>query len=408
MILFFKKLFKLLISSRDLIYICSFSSLSSQLGFATTLQYYLKTDQEVKTKNKIFIMLQFPTKIDPNCKSNIDFKNLNNCLKLRDTNKFEILKVNNNLSKIFVYLFIKIKILIHKNFSKTQLFLVQPRPYWLKEQFKKFPFINNLEFDNYLLVGDGFLSLEIKARPFWLDKKGIKNIKPNFKKYLHIYYMYNVNKSYDKYLNCSNFQMLEAVFVRRSIRYINENKLIRIAGFLKVFLKEISHNNQILIYPGTTFYETKRASLEDEVNLYDEYLKKMSRNLDLDSILFKPHPGSSIEKLQLISEKTIWGNNINKEIKIYEEISNLPLEILIDLLLLSNKNLKIYLPICSSGSLSTLIIYPDKIYPLKAFGRRLISKYISKKYVNPRLDQEKRISQNVDKLKIKFANKYFI
>ena len=93
---------------------------------------------------------------------------------------------------------------------------------------------------------------------------------------------------------------------------------------------------------------------------------------------------------------------INNAINIYKDISNLPLEIIVDLLLNSNKNLKIYLPICSSGSFSTLIIFPNNIYPLKAFGSKLIKKYIHHKYVNPRLKQEISIGQNLKKMGIKF------
>ena len=80
----------------------------------------------------------------------------------------------------------------------------------------------------------------------------------------------------------------------------------------------------------------------------------------------------------------------------------MPLEIIIDFLLNENKSLRIYLPICSSGSFSTLIIYSNKIYPLKAFGKKLINKYVYKQFVNPRIKQEKSIGKNLDDLKIKY------
>ena len=46
--------------------------------------------------------------------------------------------------------------------------------------------------------------------------------------------------------------------------------------------------------------------------------------------------------------------------------------------------------------------FSDRIYALKAFGKKLIRKYIDEKYVNPRIEQEVSISENLKNLASNF------
>ena len=92
-IIFIKTLFKFILNDKDLTYLCSLSSLSSQLGLAISLQDYLKSENEFKLNSKLFLILHFPTSIDPKCKNEIDFKNLVSKLKFQHSNEFQVLKI---------------------------------------------------------------------------------------------------------------------------------------------------------------------------------------------------------------------------------------------------------------------------------------------------------------------------
>ena len=118
------------------------------------------------------------------------------------------------------------------------------------------------------------------------------------------------------------------------------------------------NKNEIFLYAGTTFYETKRSSLESEIDLYLEYIKSLSIIKEFSNI-FLNLTSSHENKINSILKNLDSKYQNNQSIKILKEIANIPLEILVDLLLNFNNKLKIYLPICSSGSFATLLFIPN-------------------------------------------------
>ena len=82
-----------------------------------------------------------------------------------------------------------------------------------------------------------------------------------------------------------------------------KNKYIKIeADYIKNIFEKLTPNyknlkkykyDDLIIFPLTTFFETKRSSLESEICLYLEYITENIDKLNT-RILIKPHP-SNIE-----------------------------------------------------------------------------------------------------------------
>lgn len=396
------KLIKIFFLNKDYFYISSVSSLSSQLGLAIALQVLLKKNNFKKNFSKYILILHFQNDIDIKCRYQIDFKRFGSYF-LGDNNlDIEIIKLNNKIIRLITFLLIQLKsffnrFLVHKNFI-----LIQTRPGWFNERFDRFYFKSLLKFDDYILIGDGLLSLELYKKPFWLVNNPTKDLFLNLSDYSQIFFLYSLNKFNKIYLDNSKFVKIKSNFVRTNIREFNNKNLLQINSPVKRFIKNFSKNYDVIIlYSGSTFFESKRTNLISEICLYEEYFMTLRKYLNFDSIFFKPHPASNIKKLRKIQENKDLIGDIY-DIDIFVQIANMPLEVLVDLLLEFNNKLKIYLPVCSSGAFATSIIYKNSVFPLKAFGRTLIEKYIYKEYVNSRLEQEIIINKNIRDLGLKF------
>ena len=161
----------------------------------------------------------------------------------------------------------------------------------------------------------------------------------------------------------------------------------------------------MFIFPTSTFFETSRCSLNEEIDLYLEFITKQ---IDIKShiICIKPHPGSSTIKT-LTLEKRLLENgfelfqwvNYGKLGKVYNlPIEIIPLELFIGILVtqMKLKYEKFILVVSSNASLSCLILYPKLNY-LIAFSENLINKYFDNKFKTKRIQQEKFIKEFISK-----------
>ncbi len=401
----FFRILKLIFVKKEFLYIVSLSSLSSQLGFSISLKQHLLNNKYIKGKDKYFLILHFPNKIDPNCSYQIDFKFLKSYLFSKEKLKIDVFKLDNRFNRLLVFLFLQIESFKKKFIYKIKIVLIQTRPEWLFDRLSRFPFKSFIHFDDHLLIGDGLLSLELDAKPFWLEKKSKIKTKEDIKKYSYIYFLYNLNKNNNTYLGSPNLKQIKSKFISKQIRNFNNLNIFKITEKSRKYIKNFAKNKKkLILFAGTTFYETKRTDLKSEISLYNDYFESLNLLNEKIDIFFKPHPSSSQKKVNEISKNNIFGYQIIMNNDIYLEISNIPLEVLVDLLLNENSELKIFLPICSSGSFATTIIFPKNIYPIKAFGSKLINKYIKTEFVFSRLEQEKSIFKSMEKLGLTFIN----
>ena len=63
--------------------------------------------------------------------------------------------------------------------------------------------------------------------------------------------------------------------------------------------------SNVVIFPMTTFSETGRCTLEDEIGMYLDFLVSILSDVGLSnfSLLIKPHPGQSLQKSALLLSK---------------------------------------------------------------------------------------------------------
>ena len=156
----------------------------------------------------------------------------------------------------------------------------------------------------------------------------------------------------------------------------------------------------------TTFYETGRSSLNEEINLYIEFLKQTSLK-DFDILILKSHPGNEKEKIKKFTNRVLSDGHFKSLKIIYNKfkenvfpIERIPLEILVAYLnTLNNKEVKINICItCSStATLSTKLIIEDCEIKF-AFGEKIIKKYLYKEFVQKRLIQENYLLKEINKI----------
>ena len=366
------------------------SSYSSQLGSLISFINHSNRIKSTKKKQIIFI-IQFPTKGDPKNKYSLYQKEiLNNYLSNFD---LFIFKINNHIKRLvlwFIFLICYPLIIFGK-----YTFLWQPRPNWIRGIFsyKRILLPLPLPKKNIIYFGDGFLSFCKTETPFWLKKnfkKGIlKSTKSDSEKSI-FYYLYNIDYEKpsvdDRKINRNFINKIIIEFIKIKFNEINLDKN-KIISFKK---------KKLFIFPTSTFCETARSTLYNEVNMYLDFILSKT-NPKSHMICIKPHPGSNFKKTSMIENMLInkgyeiflWENYIDCNDKKFIPINVLPLEIFVTFLI--NKfNLnydKIQLVISSNASLSCLILHP-KLITINAFSKALIKKYLKKEFVEIRLKQE--------------------
>ena len=381
------------------------SSYSSQLGGLVSLIRHNKINYDLNNKY-IFIIFQLNTKSDEKCEYTVFEKDL---LKNYFSNsKIFRFKINNFYKRLVLWfvLFVSSPLLFKKNIR-----IWQTRPDWIKNIFSlgkiSLPLI--IPKKNIYYCGDGFLSLCKSAIPFWLRNKSKTKEKRDL---LEIdeentfYYLYSIN--YQK--PTINDIKIPSKFIREIITEITTKK----NNITQISLKKKELKNKtksLLIFPTSTFYETSRCNLNEEINLYFEFINEQI-NINTHFICVKPHPGSSrIKTFTLEKKLSDYGyellnwrdyNNLGKIFTLPLEV--IPLELFISLLVnqLGLKYEKLLLIVSSNASLSCLILYPKLNY-LYAFTSRLINKYLDTKFKSQRLDQEDFIKEYIEK-KLKINN----
>ena len=267
--------------------------------------------------------------------------------------------------------------MLNKNLS-----VWEPYPNWLTSLFVYKKINLNLfknYFNNVKYFGDGFLCLSETSIPFWLNKDKI--IMGNHISKRVFYYFYNLNPFKSKK---NKYIKIEADYIKNIFEKLTPNYKN---------LKKYKYDD-LIIFPLTTFFETKRSSLESEICLYLEYITENIDKLNT-RILIKPHPSNiEIKKDLIISRLKSQNYNVINENFEKNKIIDLPLQIIpLELLCLeivkklniSYKNIRIALN--SNATLSTSYLFPEIKY-LEPFGEKLISKYLKKIYIKRRLVQE--------------------
>ena len=375
------------------------SSYSCQLGALVSLIKDNKINLGLG-KRHILLIFQLPTKSDNNCKyTAFNEKLLKNYFINPIIFRFKI----NNLYKRFclwILLFLSTPIL-----SIPNIVIWQTRPDWIKNIFTLGPVSLPLIIPsrNIKYCGDGFLSLCRSAVPFWLRPKKYNKLKKNIldkNKKNTFYYLYSIDYQKPTIYDIK----ISKEFIRKIIfEIIDSKKNIKNILFKKKELKK--QNKSLLIFPTSTFNETSRCSLDEEINLYLEFINK---KIDINShfICVKPHPRSSKLKTVILEKKLLeigyelfrWSDYLNLGEVFKIPLDVIPLELFISILViqLGIKYEKLDLIISSNASLSCFILYP-KLNLIYAFSSKLINKYIDSRFAAQRLEQEKFIKKYIKK-----------
>ena len=374
---------------RDLIFT---SSYNSQLGCIIAMSKFYK-----KKENRKKIIIQISTRNDKKCEYSC-FKDYFSLDGKEFDESFIIVKVNNIKKKFALLIFL---IILKLSKLKLRFQIWEPRPSWTNSLFNKTSFkcLNLLDNKATNYYGDGFLSLCLNNKPFWLVKNKKDFITFEDFKFNKYFFLYDLQK-----LKLNNqFIEIEPKVIIKTFKELLENITLKDPDYN--FKKELNKRDIVTIFPTTTFYETKRTSLEKELNLYVEYIKTFVRRKN-NQIIIKPHPNSSPLKTKLLySSLEKMGYNIIREkqlqkiVKSKLPIAVIPLELLCFLI---KENLKIsfekiFISINSTATLSTLILYP-KINYIKPFGRKLVYENINKDFARKRVSQEKKIMSFINKI----------
>ncbi len=392
----------LLIFKAKKINIVTVSSYATQLGFLTTYKYQnnLKDINSKSESKTIYIFLFFPIRSDTKIKNICNFK------EILGKQEYINFKVDSLIKRLLIY---PIFNLIYFTKNKNNIFLWQTRYRWINDLYGSAYFNFYLPIPEFkiILFGDGFLNLMPINKPSWLIKNQIDHAKyiktKNLFKSYHHFEIYNHKYKYKSELINSEFinDFLNQ-YISKEYDYDLTKSLSNLDIFLKGFVKK---EKKIFIFPTTTFYETKRCTLDNEVNMYFDYLTK-KENLRFSFLLIKPHPGSTkIKNIKLF--KKLEKNYQNKKIFVLNpylfdkdiSLSNIPLEVIVTYLLNFLEVKNIILACCSTASLSVKTLNPD-IKLEFAFGKALLEKYVRLSYVNQRLDQEKMIKNAIRSIRL--------
>lgn len=410
---FFEILSKFYISKQ--INIVTLSSYTTQLAFLVANKYHCEYFNNKETFNIFYILFIFPCSAD---------KKLNNILKNvyeeNSKNYFLKIKINSISKRLLVSPFLIILFLI-QNFKK--IYLWQPRYRWINDSLTfKSPFLNTNKFASRclkkisiklpvpgfkkILFGDGFLNLMPYDTPEWLIKRNEGNVRLIKKNDLYAsYHLFDVQ---NKELNL-NSKKINSKFVRNilidHIRNKYDQDLLNTLEYIfNIFKKKNISRKALFIFPTTTFAETKRSGINEEIEMYISYLKNSNLN-SFNYLLIKPHPGSQITKNKYLYEKLKKINQFN-HLHIFNPypnysnfcLGNIPLEIICAYIIEHIRATTLSVACCSTATLSTKNIFPE-INIKKAFGSSLIKKYIKKDFINQRIKQEFIIEKNLFHLK---------
>ena len=386
------------------------TSYSSQLSFLIAQQYFVNEKKETnKYPKDIYLVFIYPSTSDPFANNSVEIK------------KFFKVNRHNRDSRIFVIKTLKIwqRVLLSPFFYflklsiKKPIYLWQARYKMLEDSLKFRPRILfkikiNIPVPKFKLVlfGDGFLSLMPVNRAFWLEQNKKKDYL-NHSRLLKSYHLYSAGNNFNKY---KSKKLCPNEVKKYLIMYLKNKYDLRLIDCLDVFVDKYFTNkkfNKIYIFPTTTFYETGRTSLENEINIYKDFLKK-SKIQSCSHLIIKPHPASCFEKNYLFFKKLenddfFKSKNIINPFDGNDKLifSNISLELIITYLFINsvkiNISRNIILACCSTATISVKNLYPSLILD-QAFGKLLLKKYLYPSFIKQRLKQEEVINNLINNI----------
>lgn len=383
------------------LHIVAVSSWSSRLGYAIVREFADDYDASHRGLN-VFLV----AKNNSNAPKHLDCVSFSpeNILQNKENSCFNLV-LRARLK--FLSLFLLILCLFASFFSLViplKLVVWQPRPYWILN--KRHVSILNMFGPRLTFIqkfcGDGFLQLCLSDSPPWLRKsKKHNSVSPEFLKNSIYYYMYSIQSLSKE--SCPSLDLSNYSVIRLSPETVNSSleracNSLSNSQNLNTFISDLSsaiHGyspNEIVIFPTTTFYETRRSTLSSEILLYKSFLENNNYILPGTPIFFKPHPNSKYEKIsELIAlSKCIHDGHFADILSKYTSlITHLPLEVLAEFIQ-NAYNCQLNIVLASTAGVSLSILRPKFKY-IPAFGTKLIHQHLVPEYVDSRIDQEELI-----------------
>jgi hypothetical protein len=379
------------------IHLATVSSFATQIGLLAAFSAHVK-DNPPGQKNLILIF-QYPTPSDPSSLLSLPSDDFARILSADKQGNINCRCFKLDVDSLFLRFCLLPLFLVYSFLSrKLDLYLWQTRPNWLEDTYhlRSIPLRLKFNHKKIILFGDGFLNYVPTRIPPWLVGSTIKR-----KKSFAQSNQSDIHASYHLFTLALG-QNDESKKIHREdiiplISDVIDSNSYLISELKKIFLSFKA--SEIILFPYTTFFETSRCLLEDELKMYMDYLKLNFGEIS-SPLLLKPHPATCIEKyscfVNLISKSLpslslIGIDNYNSSSK--QSIASIPLECIVTYLVefKSMQPSRIMLVSCSTASLSVKTLYPD-IQVKQAFGEKLIRRYIHDAYVVPRLDQERALS----------------
>lgn len=366
------------------------SSCASQLGFLIAQRNYQYKHSNQYIFGEIYILFR-PILTIGNLQT-LNFLDKNAFCRLLGVSQLRFLSI---LSKGFIVkqIFIFCTLLLSVFASIIDVIIWEPKPNWLPTNFSFFNIYLTLPYQKIVYYGDGFMQQILDNSPFWLSNgnQSLKS-KPLSANTVSIFLFSliplsssNINSSYS----------ISSVTVLEFFAIIFKHNLISrdILQFLEQLSDSIdSSNKYLLIFPTTTFYETNRSLLADELSLYLESLS-LIHDLGNELILVKLHPRTDKTKLAyfLAESSPLFDiNSFNDLIIDPITATVIPMELIIYYLTsvssVCNEE-DISVAVSSTAALSCASLFNNlKFRPL--FGHTLVEKYLLPDYVSSRLRQE--------------------
>tara|TARA_A100001035_G_scaffold175504_1_gene139423 strand:+ start:927 stop:2132 length:1206 start_codon:yes stop_codon:yes gene_type:complete len=392
------------------LHIVFLTSYSSQLSFCFAQhQFISEKKKNLNSLNDLYIVFLYPSTSDPKAENRAALEKFFFSKKENFHSDIKIIKIINIWKRILVSPFLYLLRLTILN----PIFIWESRYEMLEDSLEFAPrSLLKIKFKlpvpkfKIILFGDGFLSLMPVSRPFWLEQKQ-KEIPLSHKRLFKSYHLYSAGNN----INAYKSNKLNRKDIISKLRFYIENNLDKnISKFLSNYFELLNSteiNDNLYIFPTTTFYETGRSNLREEISLYKSFLKN-SKLDNCTSLIIKPHPGSSYEK-NMHFYRELKSDKHFKNKKIFNpytgsnklQLSNIPLELIFTFFYyhFNKNNLKksIILACCSTAGLSIKNLFPSTILDF-AFGDLLIRKFINKDYQEKRITQEILIRKYIDQL----------
>jgi hypothetical protein len=276
--------------------------------------------------------------------------------------------------------------------------LWQPRPGWIDAPSTisilgiLLPFYPRL---NQYYYGDGFSQKVSTSIPFWLASDGAFMASRRYHKPSdndHFFYTYSIE-------DCPtigiNHRLLPAFVLSEMHGFLTSAGISIEEVCQQIYPLLSAPDADLLIFPTTTFCETRRSTLDDELCLYRDFLANCMLS-EHTIILLKPHPSSSLQKytkLAMLSLELNKRSGLTPDLSCLQLLSIYPLELFLMGIIrhIGIDPARIRLVVSSTAGLSVRTLFPC-LQCIPAFGATLIHRYINPSFTASRLDQELRIA----------------